>query len=331
MRVCMGGTFDVLHRGHKALLQTAFEAGNEGVFVGITSDELAQASRERKVRPWAERARDVAEYLRSRGWLKRATIAPIREAFGREASFSPQYDAIAVTPETRPTADKLNAARADEGLPPLLVLEAPYILAEDGLPIKATRIRRGEVTGEGDLLGLVRVRVGSDNPVKVEAARRVLSRIHGELEVRGVPVLTTVPEQPFEEDTWKGAVARAKAALGDGSEAHFGVGIEAGLVWSEAVKDHLDVQWCAIVDRGGRVTLGHGPGFQYPPAVTRAVREEERTVGSVMGDLTGNLDIGKTTGAIGYLTRGALDRTALTESAVLMALVPRFRRELYGL
>src|SRR3989449_8734354 len=47
-----------------------------------------------------------------------------------------------------------------------------------------------------------------------------------------------------------------------------------------------------------------------------------------MARLTGIRDIGSKQGAIGYLTERRLDREALTESAVLMAMVPRIRREL---
>jgi inosine/xanthosine triphosphatase len=111
--------------------------------------------------------------------------------------------------------------------------------------------------------------------------------------------------------------------------ADFGVGIEAGLLRCEALKAYFDVQFCAIVDREGKVTVGHGAGFVYPPRVLRAVLEEGRTVGEAMAELSKIPDIGKRMGAIGYLSRGLLDRTQLTEQAVLMALLPRLRPELY--
>jgi len=113
--------------------------------------------------------------------------------------------------------------------------------------------------------------------------------------------------------------------LGD---ADYGIGIEAGLMWNEEVRDFLDVQYCAIVDKRGRVTLGHGPGFAYPPAVVGKVKAGG-TVSEAMEDLTGKKGIGRTTGAIGLLSGGRMDRTKLTEAAVLMAMVPRIRKDLY--
>jgi len=143
--------------------------------------------------------------------------------------------------------------------------------------------------------------------------------------VRGVRVRTEVPEQPFGDEALQGAMNRAKAAIGTGD---FGVGIEAGLVWSPLISDYFDVQDAAIVDRAGHITVGHGPGFTYPPRVLENVKAG-RSVGKAMARLTGIRDIGSKEGAIGYLTERRLDRDALTESAVLMAMVPRIRRELY--
>jgi len=76
------------------------------------------------------------------------------------------------------------------------------------------------------------------------------------------------------------------------------------------------------------VTLGHGPGFAYPPFVVERAKAG-KTVGDAMAELTGEKAIGRTRGAIGYLTEGRMDRTELTEAAVLMAMVSRIRKDLY--
>ena len=324
----MGGTFDVLHRGHRALLDAAFAAGDEGVSIGLTSDAFANQRRERRVRPWDARAADLREFLAARGYLPRAEILPIDHPFG--FALEARFDAIAATEETVGTAAQINAERRRLGLAPLRVVLAPYILADDARPIKSTRIRNGEVDAEGRLVRPVRVAVGSDNPVKIEAVKVAAMRLFGDADVRGYAVQSGVADQPFEDETWEGARTRARLALARWPEADFGVGIEAGLFDTPAIGGLVDVQACVVLDHAGRFTYGHGPGFSYPADISEELRKGA-TVGDVLGRVSGIHDIGKKEGAVGYLARGHVTRTQLTEPAVLMAFLPRLRPELYQL
>lgn len=112
----------------------------------------------------------------------------------------------------------------------------------------------------------------------------------------------------------------------------FGVGIEAGLAPAPRTRTgFVDVQWCAILDREGNLTLGHDSGFEYPLKVTEEVLVRRREVGKAMERLSGIERIGERMGSIGYLSRGRLTRTRLTEQAVFMAMLPRMRASLYGL
>src|SRR5206468_5728754 len=58
MRVVLGGTFDILHKGHEALLRAAFEGRPEQVLIGLTTDRFARESRTR-VNPYAVRERNL--------------------------------------------------------------------------------------------------------------------------------------------------------------------------------------------------------------------------------------------------------------------------------
>lgn len=155
--------------------------------------------------------------------------------------------------------------------------------------------------------------------------KNVFKRALGPTEVRLISVESSVPLQPFNDDTAKGACERAKKAL---LNADFGVGIEAGLIWHKELKLYFDVQFCAIVSQDGKLTIGHGSGFVYPPKVIEKVLAG-RPVGDVMSELTGIEKLGHKIGAIGYLSKNLLTREQLTEQAVLMALIPRLRPELY--
>lgn len=323
MRVAMGGTFDLLHDGHRALLAAAFTPRPEKVLIGLTTDRFARETRP-EVNPYALRERRLRAYLRTRGWTK-FVVEPIDDPFG-PADDLPDLDTLVVSADRALVGKNLNQARERKGLRPLEVRAVPMVLAQDGLPIQSRRIRVGTIDRHGVRLAPLVVHVGSDNPVKLRAVRQVFADLFDRVRVRAIPVPTGVPEQPIDQQAPVGAMNRARAAL---PEADFGVGIEAGLLWDASVGNYLDVQYCAVIDRSGRVTLGHGPGFEYPPAVVERV-QAGRTVSQALAELTGIREIGSKYGAIGYLTERRMDRDTLTQAAVLMAMVPRIRRNLYS-
>ncbi len=322
MRIATGGTFDMLHDGHKALLAAAFVLDPDRVLIGLTTDRFARETRT-QVRPYVDRERSLRRYLEG-GRRRNFSVEPIDDAFG-PADDLPDLDVLVVSADRAHVGKELNEARAAKGLRALEVRAVPMVLAQDGLPVQSRRIRAGTIDRRGKRLSAVLVRVGTDNPVKVRAVRHVFADLFDKVRVRAVPVATGVPEQPMDHQAPVGAMNRARAALDDGD---FGVGIEAGLLWDPSVGDYLDVQYCAVVDRAGRVTLGHGPGFEYPKAVVDRVRAG-KTVSEAMAELTGIRDLGSKHGAIGYLTERRMDRDTLTEAAVLMAMVPRIRQRLY--
>jgi inosine/xanthosine triphosphatase len=208
----------------------------------------------------------------------------------------------------------------------LKVIVVPFVLADDSAPISSRRIRNGDIDSRGRMKRPLIVRVGSKNRNKVAAVRKVFSEFFKELKVHTMKVETSVPEQPFDNDTVKGARERAAKAIEKGGD--FGVGIEAGLYWNPVAKKYFDVQYCAIFDKMGNVTVGHGSGFCYPDEVVAEI-ERGATVSEAMEIATGIKDIGEKMGAIGFLTKGKLNRDELSEQAVLMALVPRIRKDLY--
>jgi len=174
------------------------------------------------------------------------------------------------------------------------------------------------------------VAVGSTNPVKVNAVENVFEKVCGRrVRVVSVRVSSGVPRQPMGVQAIDGAVNRAREALNT-PNVELGVGIEAGYFpFPHTISGYLDIQWCAVVDQTGRITVGCNAGFEPPPRVVKKVLMEKKEMGEVMEEITGIRNIGETIGAIGWLTKGLLNRTQLTEQAVLMALIPRINEKEY--
>jgi len=147
MKVCIGGTFDIIHKGHELLISKAFEIANENgtVFIGITSDNLIKNKKETK--SFNFRKKSVKEFLEKKETLDKAIIKKISDKFG--PTIDEDFDAIVVSPETVKTAEEINKIRKKKGKKPIKIVKIPFVLADDGKPISSTRIRNGEIDAEG--------------------------------------------------------------------------------------------------------------------------------------------------------------------------------------
>jgi len=324
MRAGVGGTFNVIHKGHELLFETAFTVA-DSVEVGLTSDEFAEKIKPVPVAPYFQRKSNLAKFLERYG--KPFDIVMISDMKGTAAT-SETLDALVVSPETRGHADEINDARRRNGLRPLRIFSIKNVKADDSRPISSSRILKGEIDKDGRLLRPLKVAVGSTNEVKIDAVRNMFTQAFGLVEVISMEPPGGLDRQPMEERVAQGAISRAKHAI-ESTAADFGVGVEAGLFLNKILNKYLDIQYCAIVDAFGKITVGHGPGFEYPPQVIKAVLDG-KTVGDTMSKITGIEKIGHKLGSIGYLSDGMIDRTSLTELSILMALIPRIRTELYG-
>lgn len=321
----MGGTFSPFHRGHRALIGRALTI-SENVFIGITTGALSQRGRDRTVPPVDERIQTVEAFLEHHGRAKTTTVAPIEDPFGR--ALEPRFEAIVVSPETQGTAHRINQARQDEGYDPLAIETVPFVLGLDGKPVTGTRVAADEIDPDGVEPKTIHLAVGTQNPVKVDAAKNAIGRIVPTVTTQKVTVDSGVPEQPYDEEGPQGAANRARAALEEADEPGLGIGIEAAIITNDPSGQRHDVQYCAIADAQDRITIGAGPGFPYPPRVLEAL-DDGQTVGDAFHRITDRDDVGQKEGAIGVLTRNAVTRRELTEWAVLAALVPRLRPDWY--
>lgn len=172
----------------------------------------------------------------------------------------------------------------------------------------------------------MKVVVGSLNPTKIEGVKKAFNQFFDDVVVKGVKVNSEVGDQPFNNDVVKGAINRAINSFSNDYD--FSVGIEAGLFsLKNTLTGYIDFQVAAIYN-GKRLTIGFGPGFEYPPIVVDKVLKGKE-VGDVMDEITGIKNLGEKTGAIHFLTKGVISRSELARIAVTMALIPWVNKEMY--
>jgi len=150
MKVCIGGTFDIIHKGHELLIIKAFEiAGENGnVFIGVTKDDLI--TNKKGTRSFPYRKKSIKEFLEKKGILTKAIIKPIKDKYG--LAIDENFDVIIVSPETIKTAEEINKIRKKAEKKPIVIVKIPFVLADDGKPISSTRIRNGEIDIEGHII-----------------------------------------------------------------------------------------------------------------------------------------------------------------------------------
>ncbi len=149
--VVCGGTFDLLHVGHKAFLKKVFDISDR-VLLGITSNLYTQSFKNSsQIEDFEVRKQAVEHFLDSIGVKTRVEVVSINNAYEPYLESSIRYRAIAVTPQTQHSALDINAKRKKNFVPELEIVIIPMELAQDGREISSTRIRSGEIKRDGNV------------------------------------------------------------------------------------------------------------------------------------------------------------------------------------
>lgn len=173
---------------------------------------------------------------------------------------------------------------------------------------------------------MMRIAIGSTNPVKGRAAEAVLTPLFPEATFVRLEVVSGVRLQPWgEHETRTGALQRAQQALSQ-TGAEMGIGFEGGVVRTEF--GLMLTNWAAVVHENGKIGVGCGGGALLPPAVARLIEAGEE-LGPAMDTLTGGHNTKHGEGAIGILTAGLVNRQAAFEYTLKLALAPFRSPQLY--
>ncbi len=147
-QVALGGTFDILHRGHLELLRKSFEIGFF-VIIGVTSDEFVRAKlNKRIINPYYVRIQNLKNVLQKEIKVSNYEITKLNDSFG-PLMISGYVDCLVVSSETEEKGKTINRLRAELGLPAIDVVLVKLVLAEDGIPISSSRIISNEIDENG--------------------------------------------------------------------------------------------------------------------------------------------------------------------------------------
>jgi len=147
--VAMGGTFDIVHRGHLTLLSNAF-AISDKVIIGLTSDEFAAKKGKIPNNKYEKRLENLTTSISKEFPNASLQISKLDDDFG-PAVLEKEVEALVVSDETSNQGNVLNKLRSEKNLPPAQIITVPMFLAKDGTRVSTTRIKNSEIDSEGNL------------------------------------------------------------------------------------------------------------------------------------------------------------------------------------
>ena len=147
--VAMGGTFDVIHRGHITLLSEAFSISTK-VIIGLTSDEMALRKGKNLQNDYSKRLDKLVKTIEKNFPNMVFEISKLDNDFG-PAVLEKEVQALVVSGETFNQGDVLNQFRKQKNLPSVDIVVVPMVLAKDGTRISTTRIKNQEIDHDGNL------------------------------------------------------------------------------------------------------------------------------------------------------------------------------------
>ena len=175
----------------------------------------------------------------------------------------------------------------------------------------------------------MKIIVASKNPVKIQAVKNGFIEMFPdwELDIEGVSVPSNVSDQPMGNDeTFDGAMNRAKNAQVQMPNADFLVGVEGGNI-RHGETDMEVMAWIVVLGKD-KVGKARTAGFFLPKAVIDLINQ-----GYELGhadDIVFKLDNSKQKmGSAGLLTDGVMNRLRFYVPAVILALIPFYKEELF--
>jgi inosine/xanthosine triphosphatase len=178
---------------------------------------------------------------------------------------------------------------------------------------------------------IIRLCVGSMNPVKINAAKHAFEIVFPAhfIHCEGMNTPSGVADQPMtESETRLGAMNRAEyCAKQDSNQmVNFSVAMEGGV--DEFEEGAATFAYVAILDSEKRLSIGRSANLPLPSKIFKRLQGNEE-LGHVMDDVFKTSNIKQQGGAIGVLTNNAATRESIYIQALILALAPILHPEHY--
>ena len=173
-----------------------------------------------------------------------------------------------------------------------------------------------------------KVIVASTNPVKIKVAEKAFAAVfpNETFEIIGISTASGVPDQPFGDETRQGARNRLAVIKKSHPEADYWISQEGGLYRDSG--EMYNRAWIAMSDKGGFITESTTAHFRLPKQVAAYV-EEGMELGHADDKFFGTTNSKQSTGHVGILTDGIIDRTEYYLHAAIIALSELKHQEWY--
>lgn len=174
---------------------------------------------------------------------------------------------------------------------------------------------------------MIKIVVGSKNPVKINAAANAMAQLFPEYEIqtRGMDAPSGVPAQPMtDSDTRQGAINRVNYCQQQ-VEADYYFAMEGGV----DCFDFGPATFAYIaIGHKDQLAIGRSAILPLPMQVYRALEAGEE-LGHVMDRLFNTVNIKQKGGAIGLLTQGHATRESNYTQAIILAMAPLLNPDIY--
>lgn len=171
--------------------------------------------------------------------------------------------------------------------------------------------------------------VASENPVKVAVAKRAFAAVFPDEEFTFVPVKSEsgVGDQPFNEETERGAQNRLEFIKAKHRDADYWISQEGGLCEDKEGKFY-NRAWIVVADTSGFIAKSSTSLYYLPKEIVKLVLGGME-LGHATDEFFSSVNSKHGVGAVGFLTDGIIDRENYYLQAAIIAVTQLKHRDWY--